>query len=190
MIGSEYQGQIQSQEHLLCHEEQDGVWQTEKEIKQAQKPTRVQNEETPFDDGMRDAVTQQESNTIIFQNEGFEQRQRKETEMLVSHREPRQPALPGCLILRKCEKRYIDVGVGGNVIRRAMVAVVLVQPPTEAKSEQEIGMNQADGLVSRRLIENLLVTCIVYDKTQLREDKREESGVANLDPRITKSIYQ
>ncbi len=57
MIGSEYQSQIQAEEHLLRDEEQDGMPPTEKEAKQAKKPNGVQNEETHFDDGMRDFVS-------------------------------------------------------------------------------------------------------------------------------------
>ena len=56
MIGSEYQSQIQAEEHLLCYEEQDGMRPAEKETKQAKKPNGVQKEETDFDDGVRDFV--------------------------------------------------------------------------------------------------------------------------------------
>jgi hypothetical protein len=56
VIGSEYQRQIEAEEHLLCYEEQDGVRPTEKETKQAQKPNGVQKEKAGFDDGMRDLV--------------------------------------------------------------------------------------------------------------------------------------
>src|ERR1700678_3809320 len=59
MIRRKYQRQIQSQEHLLCHEEQDGMWPTEKKIEQAQKPARVQNEKTDFKQGISDLVAQQ-----------------------------------------------------------------------------------------------------------------------------------
>ena len=56
VVGSEYQSQIQAEEHLLRHEEQDGMRPTEKETKQAQKPNGVQKEKTGFDDGMRDLI--------------------------------------------------------------------------------------------------------------------------------------
>src|ERR1700689_5969613 len=46
MIGREYQSQIQPQEHLLRHEEQDGLWPAENKIEQAQKPAEVQNEQS------------------------------------------------------------------------------------------------------------------------------------------------
>lgn len=95
----------------------------------------MHNEETHFDDGVRDLVAHQEFNAVDFQDKCLKQRQRKETEMLVSDCEPREPALSGSLVLGKCEQRDIDVGVGGNVIRRAMMVVVLVQPPTVAESE-------------------------------------------------------
>jgi hypothetical protein len=58
--------------------------------------------------------------------------------MLVFHREPREPALCSCLVLGKCEQRYIDIGIGGNVIWGAMMMMVLVEPPTVAETEQEI----------------------------------------------------
>ena len=124
----------------------------------------MQNEETHFDDGVRDLVAHQEFNAIDFQDKCLEQRQRKETEMLVSHCEPREPALSGGLVLGKCEERDIDVGVGGNVVRRAMVVVVLVQPPTVAKSEQEIGMNESKNFIASGTAENFLMACVVNDE--------------------------
>lgn len=138
MIRGEYQSQIQSQEHLLRHEEQDGMWPAEKKIEEAQKPAGVQNEKTDFNEGMRDLVAQQEFNTVNFQHKCFEQRQREETEVLVFHREPCEPALCSCLVLGKCEQRYIDIGIGGNVIWGTMMMMVLVEPPTVAETEQEI----------------------------------------------------
>ena len=56
VIRSEYQRQIQAEEHLLYHEEQDCMRPTEKETKQAQKPNGVQKEKTGFNDGMRDLI--------------------------------------------------------------------------------------------------------------------------------------
>lgn len=138
MIGSEYQRQIQSQKHLLCHEEQDGVPPTEKKTEQSQKPTQVQNEETHFDDGMGDLVAHQEFHTVNFQDKCFKQRQRKETEMLVSHSEACKPAFAGSLVFGKSEQGYIDVGIAGNVVRRAMMRVVFVQPPAVAEAQQKI----------------------------------------------------
>jgi len=190
MIGREYQGQIEPEEHLLRDEEQEGMRPTEEKTEQAQEPTRVKDEETPFDSGMRDAIAQQESDAVIFQHERFEQRQRKETEMLVSDGEAREPALAGGLVFGESEQRNIDVGVGGDVVRRAVMAVMLVEPPTEAEPEQQIRMNQANGFIRAGLIEDFLVAGIVNDKTELGEDEGEESGVAKLDPRIVKFIDQ
>jgi hypothetical protein len=190
VIGSEYQSQIQAEEHLLCHEEQDSVRPTQKETKQARKPNGVQNEQTHFDDGVRDFVAHQEFDAVNFQNKGFEQRQREETEMLVSHGEACEAALAGGLVFRKCEERDIDVGVGGNVIWRAMMVVVLVEPPTVTESKQEIGMNEAEDLVASGAAENFLMACVVNDEAELSEDEGQESGVAKFGPRILKSVYE
>ena len=110
--------------------------------------------------------------------------------MLVSHCESREPALPGCLVLGKCEQRYIEVRGGGNVVRRAMMVMVLVEPPTVTKSEQEIGMNEAKNLVASGAAENFLMACVVNYEAKLSEDKRQESGVAEFRPRILKPVYQ
>ena len=189
MIRRKYQRQIQSQEHLLRHEEQDRM-PTEKQIEQTQKPTRVQNQKTHFNGRVCDLVAHQEFNTVYFQHKGFKQRQRKETEMLVSHREPCEPALPGCLVLRKCEQRYVYVRIAGNVIRRAMMRIVLVQPPTVAESQQEIGMDEADHFIAGGTTENLLMACVVNDEPQLSENKRQESSVAEFRPRVMKPFYE
>jgi hypothetical protein len=175
---------------LLCDEEQDGMRPTEQKIEQAKKPNGVQKEKTGFNDGVRDLVAHQEFNAVDFQHKGFEQRQREETKMLVSHCEPREAAFPGCLVLRKREQRYIDVGVGSNVVRRAMVVVVLVQPPTVAESEQEIGMNEAENFIASGAAENFLMACVVNDEAKLSEYERQESGVAKFRPRILKPVYE
>jgi len=150
----------------------------------------VHNEETHFDDGVRDLVAHQEFNAVDFQDKCLKQRQRKETEMLVSDCEPREPALSGSLVLGKCEQRDIDVGVGGNVIRRAMMVVVLVQPPTVAESEQEIGMDESKNFIAGGAAENFLMAGVVNDEAKLSEDKCQESGVAEFGPRILKPVYE
>ena len=190
MIRGEYQSQIQAEEHLLCDEEQEGMPPTEKETEQAQKPNGVQNEKTHFNDGMRDLVAHQEFDAVDFQHKRLEHRQREETEVLVSHCEAREAALPGCLVLGKCEQRDIDVGVGGNVIRRAMMVVVLVQPPTVAESEQEIGMDESKNFIAGGAAENFLMAGVVNDEAKLSEDKCQESGVAEFGPRILKPVYE
>ena len=189
MIRRKYQRQIQSQEHLLRHEEQDRM-PTEEQIKQAEKPARVQNEETHFDDGVCDLVAHQEFNAVNFQHKGLKQRQRKETEMLVSHREPCKPALPGRLVLRKCKQGYVDVGIACDVIRRAMMRIVLVQPPTVAESEQQIGMDEANDFIAGGPAENFLMACVVNDETQLSEDEGQKSGVEKFRPRVMKPFYE
>ncbi len=110
--------------------------------------------------------------------------------MLVSHCEPREAALAGCLVLGKCEQRDIEVGVGGNVVRRAMMVMVLVEPPTVAESEQEIGMNEAKNFITSGGAENFLVACVVNDEAKLSKDKRQESGVAEFRPWILKPVYE
>ena len=122
----------------MHHEEQNGTRPAEEKIEQAQKPTGVQDEKTHFNDGVSDLVAQQESDTVNFQHKCFEQRQRKKTQMLVFHSETREAVLSGCLVLGKCEQRYFDVGIGGDVIRRTMMAIVFVQPPAVAESKQEV----------------------------------------------------
>ena len=103
MIRCEYQCQIKPEERLLCQEKQNSMGPTQKQTKQAQKPTRVQDKKTHLNHGMRDLVTHQEFNAVNFQHKRLEQGQREEAEMLVSHRKSREPVLYGCLILRKCE---------------------------------------------------------------------------------------
>ena len=98
--------------------------------------------------------------------------------MLVFHRQPRKPMLSGRLLFRKCEERNIHVGINGDMIRRAVMEVVLVEPPTVAKSEQEVGMNQAGCLIPRGATENFLMSGIVDDESKLSEHKRQESGFA------------
>ena len=70
------------------------------------------------------------------------------------------------------------------------MVIVLPEPPTVAESEQEIRMNEAQDLISNRPVENFLVPCVVNDKTQLSEHKRQESSIAKFRPRILKPFDQ
>jgi len=45
---------------------QGGVRPAKKKAKQAQKPASVQKEETHFNDGMRDPIANQKTNTVNF----------------------------------------------------------------------------------------------------------------------------
>ena len=73
MIRREYQSQIEPQESLLREKKQNGVLPTQQVTKQTQKPKRVENEETHFNDRVCDLVTHQESNAVNFQHERLEQ---------------------------------------------------------------------------------------------------------------------
>lgn len=73
MIRSEYQSQIQSQEHLLHNEEQDGISPAKQETKQSQKPARVQDERAHLNHRMRHSIAPQEQNAVMLQHECLEQ---------------------------------------------------------------------------------------------------------------------
>ena len=51
-------------------------------------------------------------------------------------------------------------------------------------------MNEANSLVSSTATKDFLVASVVNDKTQLSENKGQESGVAKFCPRIVKSCDQ
>jgi len=148
----------------------------------------VQNEKTHFNGEMRDLVTHQEFNTVNFQHKRLEHGQREETKVLVPHREPCKPALSVCLVFCERKQRDIDVGIAGDVIRRAVVRIVLVEPPTVAESEQQIGMNEANDLVACRAAEDFLMARVVNDEAQLSENKRQEGSIAEFGPRIMKQF--
>ena len=48
------------------------------------------------------------------------------------------PRFPAACSFVNANRGMIHVGIGSNVVRRAMMEIVLVEPPTVAKSEQEI----------------------------------------------------
>src|SRR5208282_6575958 len=160
--------------------EENEVRPAQKKIQQTKIPAGVQDEETHLEHGMRHLVAPQVLSAVIFQHECLEQRQREERKMLIFHGKPREPVFSGDLVLRKCKRKQIHVGVRGNVVRRAMMVIVLPEPPTVAESEQEIRMKQAQGLVSNRPVENFLMARVVNDETQLSEHKRQESGIAKF----------
>jgi hypothetical protein len=51
-------------------------------------------------------------------------------------------------------------------------------------------MNEADSLIPSGTADDLLMACVVNDKTQLSKDKRQESGFAEFRPCIVESCYQ
>ena len=51
-------------------------------------------------------------------------------------------------------------------------------------------MNKAKDLIAGGRAENFLMACVVNDKTELSEDKSQESGVEKFGPRILKPAYQ
>ena len=133
---------------------------------------------------MRDFVALEEADAVVFQDEGFEQRQREKGKVLVFDGEARQAVFGGGLLFGKCEGDQVEIGIGGDMIRRAVMVIVLVEPPTVTEAENEIGMDEAEDFVSRGAAENFLVSGVVDDESELREDEGEESGVAKFDPGI------
>ena len=186
MIGREDQSEIQTEERLMGDDEENRVPWAEQVSEQAEIPDRVKNQETYFENGMRDFIALEEANAVVFQDKGLEHGQREKREVLVFHGEAREAVLPCRLVFRECERNQIHVGVGGHVVRRAVMMIVLVEPPAVAESQQEIGVQQAQDFVSGRGAENFLMPRVVNDETELGEDEREESGVAKFDPGIMK----
>ncbi len=186
VIGRENQREIQAQKGLMGDDEKNGMGEAQQVSEQAEIPAGVEDEETHFEDGMRDFVALEEANTVVFQDEGFEQGQREEREVLVFHGEAREAVLRGGLFFGKCERDQVEVGIGGDVVRRTVMVIVLVEPPAVAEAEKQIRMQQAQELIAGRAAENFLVAGVVNDETELREDEGEESGVAKFDPGIMK----
>ena len=104
MIGREDQREIQAEERLMSDDENNGVREAEQISEQADVPDGVQDEETDFEDGMRDFMALEEANAVVFQDEGFEQGQREERKMLVFHGEAREAVFCCCLVFREGER--------------------------------------------------------------------------------------
>ena len=66
------------------------------------------------------------------------------------------------------------------------MVIVLIEPPTVAEAEYEIGVNEAENFVASGAAENFLMAGVVNDEAELREDEREERGVQKFDPGIVK----
>lgn len=190
MVGSEDQGEIEAEEGLLRQDKQHGMRKTKKVREKAEEPNRVEDEETDLDGRVRDFAAQEEADAIVFQEKRLEQRQREKREMLVFDGEAREAVFGGRLSFGKCEGKNIHVGIGGDVVGRAMMAIVFVEPPTIAETQQEIRMQQAERFIAGGLAENFLVAGVVDDEAELGEDKGEDSGVAEFEPRILKPFDQ
>ena len=63
----------------------------------------MKDEEADFDYGMCDFVAHEETHAIVFQEQCFEQRQRKKREMLVFDGEAREAVFFSGLSFGKCE---------------------------------------------------------------------------------------
>jgi len=72
------------------------------------------------------------------------------------------------------------------VVRRAVVVIVLVEPPAVTEPEKQIRVQQAQELIAGRAAEDFLVAGVVNDEPELGEDEGKESGVAKFDPGIMK----
>lgn len=110
--------------------------------------------------------------------------------MLIFHGEAGEAAFAGNLVRGKCEWNQIDIGVGRDVIGSAVMAIVLVEPPTVAEAENQIGMKEAEDFISGGAAENFLMAGIVNDETELSKDKSEEGGNDEFHPGAAKDSYE
>ena len=104
MIRGEDQREIEAEERLMSDGEENGVREAEQISEQAEIPDRVQDEEADFEDGMRDFRAHEEANAVVFQDEGFEQRQRKKRKVLIFHGEAREAMFRSGLVFRERER--------------------------------------------------------------------------------------
>jgi hypothetical protein len=82
--------------------------------------------------------------------DSLQQRQREDQSGLVLDDEPREPCLAERLIFLEGEQGNVDVGVDVELVRMAVVLVVLVDPPLAAHAEQEVAEDEGDPVVLPR----------------------------------------
>jgi len=94
------------------------------------------------------------------------------------------------LFFGKSEKHKVDVWIGTTLVRIIMMLIVRVDPPRIAKPEQEIGVHQTDEVVFPARPGDLLMTCVMHNKTNLRGNESQVTGNQGIEPTGVKRCYQ
>ena len=108
---------------------------------------------------------------------------------MIFYDQSRNATLAVGLLFAECKDREVSVGVKAGIIRSTVVSVMLINPPAPAYCDHEI-TTEAKELVLSFFTENLIMTCIMANKTQLSKYKGKEHGVDELKPEIINDSYQ
>lgn len=127
------------------------------------------------------------SDTDALQIYANECKQGEEEECLVFRQEAQPIALSKSLFFRKANSWNADIGIHIDFVRMAMMRIMFIVPPGIAHTDQQIGHKKDEYIVFPGFIENLSMTTIVAEKTNLPKDKGEKRGIQQLQPEV---IYQ
>lgn len=108
---------------------------------------------------------------------------------MIFYDQPRNATLAVGLLFAECKDREVSIGVNVGIVRSTVVLIMFFNPPTPAYRDHEI-TTEAKELVPSFFTENLIMTCIMANKTQLSKYKGKEHGVDELKPKVINDSYQ
>jgi hypothetical protein len=181
VVGSEAASQVEPEEALLDPDERHGLGRRHQDREHRHPAHGVGQEQQSLADG---ASLDHGASTADVQVPRLQQQQGEEGAGLVLRDPPEGPALLRGLDVRPSEDVACDVGILPDLVRCAVMPVVLVHPPPVAQPDTEGGECQAEAIVGAARTKHLLVTGIVAEESDLREHDGEQHRKPQLPPRV------
>ena len=112
-----------------------------------------------------------------------QQQNRVEQKGLVPDKEAQRAATLQGLLFGKGEDRHLDVAVGAQLVGIPVMSIVLILPPTGRHACDEAGEEHDEVVVEARP-ENLAMSRVVSDESELGEHHSKKHGVEHLHPEL------
>jgi hypothetical protein len=191
VVGGEADPDVQTEDRLLDGEELDGAYRGKRQQQHGDPDGDVQHQQCRLDRPVLVPAPDGEHAGDV-EVPPLEQQQREEDHLLVSGDPPEDALLAGCLVIRPRQDAALDIGIAAQLIRMAVVPVVLVDPPPIAEPHAESSDEGADHVVAATDAADLLVTGVMSEERELpehgpgvRRDRELPQTVAQQEQRCT-----
>ena len=144
----------------------------------------MQRKQPGLQDPVPPAPAGQRADAGAVQGRRLQQQHRDQQVRLITEGEPLQSGTGPRAPFGKGHHADHDVGVSTLRIRVGVMPVVLAGPPAEAQPGRQIAAHHPEDVVSPPGAEDLLVTRVMPEETDLGEHHRQEHRGPQLPPRV------
>ena len=190
VVGREDRGQVEAAHALVDHDHHQRTPGADQRHQQGDVGDRVQPQRDQLGGAMTHARADERLHALDVHDPGQAEEQREEEVGLVGGDEAGHARFAGRLFAGVGDHADVDVGIQVDVVRVAVVRVVLARPPARAHAEQAVAGEEGDQTIEAPVAKHLLVSRIVELEAELAGHDAQPDGDQRGQPGIARQAEQ